>query len=157
MTVLPRGQQEKAMAIEVRLRRLATMFDITAFTETILDGISCYCWTSHIGKHGSLSGGSTSFATRFKYLFPSSETHDGMVCEVPIPMVALVATAVSLYLCMCAGTLTKVISCMPRSTSGVLASNRSQNFLPTRIWMSIRVTSTLLNSFWRNGVVHSAP
>ncbi|KAH9043552.1 hypothetical protein EDB83DRAFT_2318036 [Lactarius deliciosus] len=40
------------------------------------------------------SGGNSSFATRFKYLFPSSETHDLVtVYEVPIPMLALVATA----------------------------------------------------------------
>ncbi|KAH9004437.1 hypothetical protein EDB86DRAFT_3071917 [Lactarius hatsudake] len=40
------------------------------------------------------SGGNSSFATRFKYLFPSSETHDLVtVYEVSIPMVALAATA----------------------------------------------------------------
>ncbi|KAH9006678.1 hypothetical protein EDB84DRAFT_1447590, partial [Lactarius hengduanensis] len=40
------------------------------------------------------NGGNSSFATRFKYLFPSSETHDLVtVYEVPIPMVALAATA----------------------------------------------------------------
>ncbi|KAH9168126.1 hypothetical protein EDB89DRAFT_2074246 [Lactarius sanguifluus] len=40
------------------------------------------------------SGGNSSFATRFKYLFPSSKTHDLVtVYEVPIPMVALAATA----------------------------------------------------------------
>ncbi|KAH8976690.1 hypothetical protein EDB86DRAFT_3094812 [Lactarius hatsudake] len=47
-----------------------------------------------------LSGGNSSFATHFKYLFPSSETHDlVMVYEVSIPMVALAATAlyVALY------------------------------------------------------------
>ncbi|KAI9444390.1 hypothetical protein BJY52DRAFT_1194415 [Lactarius psammicola] len=40
------------------------------------------------------SGGRTSFANRFNYLFPSSETLNGVtVYEVPVPMVALVATA----------------------------------------------------------------
>ncbi|KAI9438454.1 hypothetical protein BJY52DRAFT_1195946 [Lactarius psammicola] len=40
------------------------------------------------------TGGSTSFATRFGYLFPTTEGSDGKTRhEVPIPMVALVATA----------------------------------------------------------------
>ncbi|KAH8979572.1 hypothetical protein EDB86DRAFT_3248312 [Lactarius hatsudake] len=48
------------------------------------------------------SGGNSSFTTHFKYLFPSSETHDlVMVYEVSIPMVALAATAVGLYLSVC--------------------------------------------------------
>jgi hypothetical protein len=39
--------------------------------------------------------GSAPFTSRFNYLFPTTETHDGTIPEVPIPMVALVATAVS--------------------------------------------------------------
>ena len=42
------------------------------------------------------SGGSTSFAARFEHLFPTYQGANGVVNrEVPIPMVALVATAVS--------------------------------------------------------------
>lgn len=41
--------------------------------------------------------GGSPFSSRFDYLFPTTETHDGVtIPEVPIPMVALVATAVSL-------------------------------------------------------------
>ncbi|KAN0137996.1 hypothetical protein V8E53_004215 [Lactarius tabidus] len=39
------------------------------------------------------AGGAKSFAKQFQYLFPTYETHKGEVCEVPIHMVALVATA----------------------------------------------------------------
>ena len=43
-------------------------------------------------------GGPRSFAGRFEYIFPSNQGLDGVVaCEVPVPMVALVATAVSLF------------------------------------------------------------
>ena len=42
------------------------------------------------------AGGRTSFAHRFKRQFPLHELDDGnMTREVPIPMVALVATGVS--------------------------------------------------------------
>jgi hypothetical protein len=41
-------------------------------------------------------GGALSFARRFRYLFPTHEGRDGDInFEVPVPMVALVATAVS--------------------------------------------------------------
>jgi hypothetical protein len=44
-------------------------------------------------------GGPSSFAHRFRRQFPKHVAEDGnMTREVPIPMVALVATAVSLYL-----------------------------------------------------------
>ena len=37
-----------------------------------------------------------SFARRFRYLFPTYEGREGVInYEVPVPMVALVATAVS--------------------------------------------------------------
>ncbi|KAN0134201.1 hypothetical protein V8E53_007973 [Lactarius tabidus] len=39
------------------------------------------------------AGGTKSFAKQFHYLFPTYETHEGEVREVPIHMVALVATA----------------------------------------------------------------
>ena len=46
-------------------------------------------------------GGSTSFASRFHDRFPTSQDRDGIARrEVPIPMVALVATAVSLLFLM---------------------------------------------------------
>jgi hypothetical protein len=51
------------------------------------------------------TGGTSSFAQRFDSLFPTDEDHNGVVmCEVPVPMVALVATAVSAATChmMCA-------------------------------------------------------
>jgi hypothetical protein len=42
------------------------------------------------------AGGSKSFAKRYHYLFPTFEAHEGKVVhEVPIHMVALVATVVS--------------------------------------------------------------
>ena len=77
--------------------------------------------------------------------------------EVPVPMVALVATAVSPCSQMCASLLTRVASCMPRSMSGVLASNCSLNFQQTRIWMSIKATSTHWVLFRRNVAMHFAP
>ena len=40
------------------------------------------------------SGGAKSFVKQFQYLFPIYDTHKGEVREVPIHMVALVATAV---------------------------------------------------------------
>ena len=46
------------------------------------------------------AGGAKSFAKRFRYLFPTYEAREGeFVYEVPICMVALVATAVS-YSCL---------------------------------------------------------
>ncbi|KAH9013213.1 hypothetical protein EDB85DRAFT_2158401 [Lactarius pseudohatsudake] len=51
-------------------------------------------WIVDAVRTSFFSGGNSSFATRYKYLFPSSETHDLVtVYEVPIPMLALVATA----------------------------------------------------------------
>ena len=47
------------------------------------------------------SGGSNSLSARFHHRFPTGFAHDGygiMEREVPIAMVALVATAVSMYL-----------------------------------------------------------
>jgi hypothetical protein len=46
------------------------------------------------------AGGAKSFAKQFQYLFPTYETHKGEVCEVPIHMVALVATVVRRCFCL---------------------------------------------------------
>lgn len=44
------------------------------------------------------AGGTKSFAKRFQYLFPTYEVREGeVVREVPVHMVALVATAVSAF------------------------------------------------------------
>ena len=45
------------------------------------------------------TGGNNSFASRFRYLFPTYQLREGTdtSLEVPIPMVALVATAVSTW------------------------------------------------------------
>lgn len=48
------------------------------------------------------TGGSMSFASQFDHLFPKHHGDDGKIrCEVPIPMVALVATAVGHMLLFC--------------------------------------------------------
>lgn len=54
------------------------------------------------------TGGAFSFAHKFKYLFECIDGHHEVaVYKVPIPMVALVATAVSYYyLCVCISLLT---------------------------------------------------
>lgn len=54
--------------------------------------------------------------------------------EVPIPMVALVATAVS-HASFIFTTLNQSISCMPLFTSGVLVNIKWWNSLQTRTWM----------------------
>jgi hypothetical protein len=47
------------------------------------------------------TGGVTSFAARYRQLFPCTPGTDGVkVPQVPVPMVALVATAVSASLCI---------------------------------------------------------
>ena len=50
-----------------------------------------------------------SFVTRFNYLFENTEDDDATTYEVPIPMVALVATAVRVYIYMYSGLLTRVM------------------------------------------------
>ena len=73
------------------------------------------------------SGGATSFARRFSYLFPTYESREGEVnCEVPAPMVALVATAVSSLLWLCIVLIRA--SCMQQSMSGALESSKLQSF-----------------------------
>ncbi|SRR6266702_4597872 len=54
----------------------------------------------HVIRDLYFTGGRKSFSVQFKHLFPSSYGNDGHVMEreVPVPMVALVATAVSTYL-----------------------------------------------------------
>jgi hypothetical protein len=53
-------------------------------------------WIIRIIRDLYFTGGTTSFANQFRDLFPIHRGDNGQVsCEVPIPMVALVATAVS--------------------------------------------------------------
>ena len=48
------------------------------------------------GLYFTATAGVPSFASRFRYLFPTYETCEGELnYEVPVPMVALVSTAVS--------------------------------------------------------------
>lgn len=49
------------------------------------------------------SGGAASFASHFHHVFPTFDGPDGKKTEVPIPMIALVGTAVSV-LCSCTYT-----------------------------------------------------
>jgi Domain of unknown function (DUF6532) len=54
------------------------------------------------------SGGRLSFATRYNYLFQSTEDDNTTVSKVPIPMVALAATAVRFYVCVYPSVLMRV-------------------------------------------------
>jgi len=83
------------------------------------------------------TGYPTSFAAKYEDHFPLHRGDDGRPCrEVPIPMVALVATAVSLILLLFGCTeLTQSISCMPLSVSGRRANSRHLSFLPMPTWM----------------------
>ena len=83
-------------------------------------------------------GGAASFTRRFHYLFPTYEFAYGQeVHEVPIAMVALVATAVSLYFSLHI-MLTLSSSCMLRSTSGAMAITKSGSSQQMRIWTCIK-------------------
>jgi hypothetical protein len=80
-------------------------------TSSLLDPRSLFCQTTNLVLHMRpyrndriimilrdlyFSGGPKSFAARFDYHFPRFEERDGTTsCEVPAPMLALVATAVS--------------------------------------------------------------
>ena len=86
-------------------------------------------------------GGATSFARRFQYLFPTYEITDGKeVHEVPVAMVALVATAVSPFFDLCI-VLTLNVSCTLRSTSGALEIIKSESSRRMPIWTFIKATS----------------
>ncbi|KAN0131560.1 hypothetical protein V8E53_010668 [Lactarius tabidus] len=60
--------------------------------------LSHYTYTFPKAKLSNMPNG-LSFAKQFHYLFPTYETHEGEVREVPIHMVALVATALYATLC----------------------------------------------------------
>lgn len=93
------------------------------------------------------TGGDKSFATRFEHLFPVHEDDNGVQTrEVPEPMVALVATAVSWGVFALKSRANLIgHSCMPCSVSGVPGSNKSPNFLRMSTWMYTLVISTRLN------------
>jgi hypothetical protein len=56
----------------------------------------CNDWIITVIQDLYFNGGHMSFANRYRYLFPRRELSDNMLqYEVPMPMVALVATAVS--------------------------------------------------------------
>ena len=101
------------------------------------------------------AGGNRSFANRFRTEFPVHQGTDGMVLrEVPIPMVALVATAVSapykilrIYDLM----LMWVISFMRQSKSGALEYKRLWSFQQMHILTCIKATLTHLTTFVTNG------
>ena len=78
------------------------------------------------------TGGTNSFARRFMYLFPTYELCEGgdLKQEVPIPMVALVTTAVSVLVFWSYSQLTWFTSCTWHCMSGAWENNRSWNSLP---------------------------
>ena len=74
--------------------------------------------------------------------FPRHEDeHSVTLVEVPAPMVALVATAVSDLISFQVSYLIS-ISCMLRFTSGVLGNTKPRTFRPTPLWMFTRATLT---------------
>jgi hypothetical protein len=81
------------------------------------------------------AGGTKSFAKQFHYLFPTYETHEGEVREVPIHMVALVATAVCRYFYLAMYCSHLFTSSMQHFVSGPPENNKSQSFQPTPTWM----------------------
>ena len=79
------------------------------------------------------TGGHTSFASRYSYLFPRCDRCDTVArLEVPIPMVALVATAVR-FSPIRRQYADLTISFMPHSMSGVPASSKVKSFQQTPI------------------------
>ena len=84
-------------------------------------------------KNLYFTGGTNSFARHFMYLFLTYELHEGgdLKQEVPIPMVALVATAVSFLVYWSYNLLTRITSCTRHCMSGAWENNRSWNSLPT--------------------------
>ena len=90
------------------------------------------------------TGGHMSFAHRFRHLFPKEELNKVVKYEVPMPMVALVATAVCfrstsyVHSMLTGGTF----SCMLLSMSGVWEGSKLLNSPPIHTWTSIEATST---------------
>ena len=83
-----------------------------------------------------------SFATRFGYLFPSCDRCDNITrLEVPIPMVALVATAVS-FPPIWRQCIELSISSTLHSMSGVPAYSKARIFPRIPIWMFTKAMST---------------
>ena len=99
--------------------------------------------------------GHTLFAYCFRYLFPSCDCCDNIArLEVPIPMVALVATAVS-FSPIQWHYIELNISSMPRSMSGIMASTKARISLLIRTWMFTKAMSTRCMRFWPSRVLHS--
>jgi hypothetical protein len=78
------------------------------------------------------TGGAKSFAARFGFKFDTFEERDGTFSrEVPIPMLALVATAVSqTFDCISAPDKHNISSTLP-STNGVWVFTNRHTLLPT--------------------------
>jgi hypothetical protein len=74
------------------------------------------------------SGGSTSFASEFKHHFLTSKDHNGVIIhKVPVPLVALVATAVRCHVHR-PSVSTHYCRSMPHSMSGILVNDAQLNF-----------------------------
>ena len=100
------------------------------------------------------TGGANSFADRYHLRFPTSEGDDGRVVrEVPVAMVALVATAVSDFFLCGRFVLTQIISSMPASTIGNLANINPLTFQRTRTSMCTMVMSKPSTTLLRTGTV----
>lgn len=81
-------------------------------------------------------GGSNSFSRQFGSRFPTFQHNDGRVVrEVPVVMVALVATAVSDSFLLGHFVVTQIVSFMPASTSGVLAGTNELTSRPLHTLM----------------------
>ena len=101
------------------------------------------------------TGGHTSFAYRFHYLFPGCDRCDNVArLEVPVPMVALVATAVS-FSPIQRQYVELNISSMPHSMSGVRASTKAKNSPLTHTLMFTKAMSTCCVKFWPSRVLRS--
>ena len=84
--------------------------------------------------------GATSFAQCFWYLFPTYKISHGQgVYEVPLAMVALVATAVGLFFGLYI-VLTHHTSCTLRSTSGAMEITKLGSSPQMHIWTCIKAT-----------------
>ena len=100
-------------------------------------------------------GGANSVVTHFNDIFPSHHGPHGIVTrEVPIPMVALVATAVSLFSHI-QYHLANSSSSMQLYTSGVLVFSRPSSSPPMPSMMCIKATSTPLITRVLGTLTHS--
>jgi hypothetical protein len=104
------------------------------------------------------SGGSPSLATQFDDLFPGTTGDDGvMVPEVPIPMVALVATAVNACFPMHVNMSTEITSYLRPYMTGVPACSKPWSFQQMLILVFIKPMLAHFNSFRISGTKHSVP